>query len=130
MQVSDAIALVEKTGVDSLAIGIGTAHGFYPGKPEINFKRLSEVNEAISIPLVLHGGTGIPEEDVRRAIKGGINKVNVGTEIRYTYMSQAHKAISERGPATHTVEIMQDVRKAIKEVVKKWIRICLADGKV
>ena len=130
VQVSDAIALVEKTGVDSLAIGIGTAHGFYPGKPEINFKRLSEVNEAISIPLVLHGGTGIPEEDVRRAIKGGINKVNVGTEIRYTYMSLAHKAISERGPATHTVEIMQDVRKAIKEVVKKWIRICLADGKV
>lgn len=129
VQVPDAVELVKQTNVDALAVGIGTAHGFYEGKPEINFKRLAEVNEAVSIPLVLHGGTGIPEEDVRKAIKNGINKVNVGTQIRYTYMLNAYKQIDKLGPATHTIDIMKDVRKAIKEEVKKWILVCMADGK-
>ena len=87
INVEEAITLVKETGVDSLAVGIGTAHGFYEGKPEINFKRLAEVNAAVNIPLVLHGGTGIPEEDIRKAIKNGINKVNVGTIIHCTYMN-------------------------------------------
>lgn len=129
VQVDDAVELVESTGVDSLAIGIGTAHGFYEGKPEINFKRLAEVNEAIDIPLVLHGGTGIPEEDVKRAIKNGINKVNVGTQIRYTYMSSVYRLIGEKGPITHTIDIMHEAKNEIKEVAKSWIKICMADGK-
>ena len=66
---------------DSLAVGIGTAHGFYQGKPQIHFDRLDEVNRAIDTPLVLHGGTGIPEEDIRRAISLGIAKVNVASEL-------------------------------------------------
>lgn len=130
VQVKEAVRLVEETGVDSLAIGIGTAHGFYEGKPEINFKRLAEVNEAIAVPLVLHGGTGIPPEDIRKAIRNGINKVNVGTEVRYTYMRNAHARIGQMGPATHTVEIMNPVRQEVKEVVKRWIKVCMADGKV
>lgn len=129
VKVEDAVQLVRETGVDSLAIGIGTAHGFYQGKPEINFKRLEEVNQALDIPLVLHGGTGIPEEDVRRAIRGGINKVNVGTQIRCTYMDTARKVIEQRGYTTHTVEIMKEVKEAIKDVAKTWIRVCMADGK-
>lgn len=129
VKVDDAVELATRTGVDSLAIGIGTAHGFYEGKPEINFKRLAEVNEALDIPLVLHGGTGIPEEDVRRAIRNGINKVNVGTQIRCTYMDVAGKTIERMGYTTHTVEIMHEVKKAIKEVAKTWIKICMADGK-
>jgi fructose/tagatose bisphosphate aldolase len=64
--------------VDSLAVGIGTAHGFYEGKFEIRFDRLRELAAAVETPLVLHGGTGIPEEDVRRAIRDGIRKVNDG----------------------------------------------------
>lgn len=129
VQVPDAVRLVNETGVDTLAVGIGTAHGFYQGKPEINFKRLAEVNEALDIPLVLHGGTGIPEEDVRKAIRNGINKVNVGTQIRYTYMNEAQKAIVRKGPVTHTVDILMDVRPLIKEEVRKWILVCMADGK-
>lgn len=129
VQVDDAVKLVKETGVDSLAVGIGTAHGFYEGKPEINFKRLAEVNEAIDIPLVLHGGTGIPEEDVKRAIKNGINKVNIGTQIRYTYMSNAYRFIEEKGAATHTIDIMKEAKEEIKKVAKTWIKICMADGK-
>ena len=129
VNVDEAAELVEKTGVDSLAVGIGTAHGFYEGKPEINFKRLQEVNEAIDIPLVLHGGTGIPEEDVRRAIKSGINKVNIGTQIRFTYLSAVLREISLKGPATHTIEIMHEAKKAVAEEVKAWIRVCMAEGR-
>lgn len=129
VQVDDAVELVRQTRVDALAIGIGTAHGFYQGKPEINFKRLAEVNEALDIPLVLHGGTGIPEEDVRKAIRNGINKVNIGTQIRYTYMSSVASVVQKRGAVTHTIDIMQEVLPYIKKVASDWIRVCMADGK-
>ncbi len=129
INVQDAVDLVKATNVDSLAVGIGTAHGFYEGKPEINFKRLSEVNKAVDIPLVLHGGTGIPEEDVRRAIKEGINKVNVGTAIRYTYISNVREELIKHGPNIHTIELMQIVKEKIKAEAKIWIRVCMANGK-
>ncbi len=129
VKVSEAVKLVESTDVDILAVGIGTAHGFYEGKPEINFKRLQEVNEALSLPLVLHGGTGIPEEDVRRAIKCGINKVNVGTIIKYTYLSHVQSLLNQKGPAIHTIDLMLPVVEEIKEEVKRWIRVCMSNGK-
>lgn len=129
VQVDHAVELVNRTGTDSLAVGVGTAHGFYQGKPEINFKRLAEVNEAIPIPLVLHGGTGIPPEDIQRAIKNGICKVNVGTQIRYTYMDAVSRIVMEKGAVTHTIDIMQEARKPVREAAKNWIRVCMADGK-
>jgi len=129
VEVDEAITLVKETGVDALAVGIGTAHGFYEGKPEINFKRLEEVNRAIDIPLVLHGGTGIPEEDIRKAIKNGINKVNVGTIIHSTYMNSMKEELLKRGPNPYTLDVVKPVRSKVKEVVKKWIRACMADGK-
>lgn len=129
IKTEDAVALAEATGVDSLAVGIGTAHGFYEGKPEINFERLAQVNSAIGIPLVLHGGTGIPEEDVRKAIRNGINKVNVGTQIRYTYLKAAGEQIAKMGPGAHTTEIMRTVRQTVAQEAKKWIRACMAEGR-
>ncbi len=129
VQVADAKALVEATGIDSLAIGIGTAHGFYEGKPEINFTRLSEVNKAIDTPLVLHGGTGIPAEDVKKAIGLGINKINVGTIIHCTYMNSLRKELEKAEENPYTLDIMRAVRPKIKEVVKGWIRTCGANGK-
>jgi len=129
VNVDEAVRLVKETRVDSLAVGIGTAHGFYQGKPELNFKRLREVNEAIDIPLVLHGGTGLPVEDVRKAIELGINKVNVGTELRVAFLRAVQYALHEKGPATHPIDVFQDGKKAVKEVVKTWIRVCMAEGK-
>lgn len=129
VDVDEAVELVKATGVDSLAVGIGTAHGFYEGKPELNFKRLSEVNRAVDIPLVLHGGTGIPEEDVRRAIREGINKVNVGTGIRYVYLTSLQAELEKNGPNIHMADLMKKVKEKIKAEVKTWIRVCMADGK-
>jgi ketose-bisphosphate aldolase len=129
VEIEDAVALVEATDVDSLAVGIGTAHGFYEGKPEINFQRLGEVNRAVSIPLVLHGGTGIPEEDIKTAIKNGINKVNVGTIIHFTYMNSLRDELNRAGPHPYTLDIIKPVKDKIREVVKGWIRVCMANGK-
>lgn len=131
VQVDDAVELVKRTNVDSLAIGIGTAHGFYQGKPEINFQRLKEVNKALELPLVLHGGTGIPKEDVRRAIREGINKVNVGTQIRFTNVSTFHQLhlSPDYDPNMHSVDLAAPVVQAVKEVAKQWIRVCMSNKK-
>jgi len=129
VEVADAVALAEATGLDSLAVGVGTAHGFYEGKPEINFKRLAEVNEAVKIPLVLHGGTGISEEDIKKAIKNGINKVNVGTIIHCTYMNNMRKQLNLVGENPYTLDVVKPVIKEIKNVVMHWIKVCMADGK-
>jgi len=128
-RVDDCVRFVAESGVDSLAVGVGTAHGFYEGKPEIHFDRLAEINDAVSIPLVLHGGTGIPREDVRQAIRGGINKMNVGTIIHSTYMNAVRAELNARPVNPYTLDVMKPVRAAIREVVKEWIRTCMADGK-
>jgi ketose-bisphosphate aldolase len=128
-QADEAVRLVSESGVDSLAVGIGTAHGFYHGKPEIRFDRLAEINAAVKIPLVLHGGTGIPEEDVRRAIREGINKINVGTIVHCTYMNAVRAELIARGENAYTLDVMKPARSAVREVVKGWIKTCMADGK-
>jgi len=128
-RVEDCEQFVAESGVDSLAAGIGTAHGFYKGKPEIHFDLLEKINKAVKVPLVLHGGTGIPEEDVRRAIKGGINKMNVGTIIHCTYMNALRAELNARGENPYTLDVMKPVRAVIKNVVKGWIKVCMADGK-
>lgn len=127
--VDDVVRFVAETQVDLLAVGIGTAHGFYKGKPEIRFDRLREINDAVQVPLVLHGGTGIPESHIRRAIHAGICKVNVGTIIHCTYMNAVRAQLLRLGENAYTLDVMKPVREAIRDEVRKWIRICMADGK-
>lgn len=125
----DARVLVKETGVDALAVAFGSEHGFYTHKPELDFELLRQVRQVVPVPLVLHGGTGIPEEDVRRAIDNGIRKVNVGTHIRCTYIGAVKQAIEEMGTQTHTADIMAFAKDQVKTVVKQWIKTCRADGK-
>jgi ketose-bisphosphate aldolase len=129
VKVEDAVTIARETNVDSLAVGIGSAHGFYVGKPKLNFERLDEVNKAIDTRLVLHGGTGIPEEDIRKAIANGINKINIGTIIHCTYMNSLRKELNRVGENPYTLDVMKAIRNDIKEVVKMWIRMCMANGK-
>jgi ketose-bisphosphate aldolase len=129
VDVREAVTLVNETGVDSLAVGIGTAHGLYTARPEINFERLAQVNAAVSVPLVLHGGSGIPDEDIRQAIRCGINKINVGTIIHCTYMNGMRRELAERGENQYTLDVVKPVMAEIKEVVRGWIRVCMASGK-
>jgi ketose-bisphosphate aldolase len=77
----EAAAFVEATGISALAVAIGNAHGVYKGKPKINYPVLEEIARLVSIPLVLHGGSGIPDEDFKKIIKMGVSKINIFTEL-------------------------------------------------
>lgn len=125
----EAVRLVEEAEPDSLAIGIGNAHGFYVGKPELNFKKLQEANEAIKVPLVLHGGTGIPKEDIQRAIRGGISKVNVGTAVYCAYMNGVREKLMGDGENQFTLDVMRPAMERVKLVIKEWIHTCMVNGK-
>lgn len=95
----EAREFVEKTGVDSLAVAIGTAHGLYQGEPKLDLDRLSEIANVVSVPLVLHGASGVPDETVKQAITRGICKVNYATELRIAY-SEGVKEVLTQMPDT------------------------------
>lgn len=128
VQVADAVRLVEETGVDSLAVGIGTAHGFYKETPKISVERLKEVNQAVSVPLVMHGCTGIPAEIIRACIENGMAKVNVGTQLHATYLEELRKQLA-LSTTPNVSDVMNPIKAALKPVVQNWIRICKAENK-
>lgn len=76
---------ISKSGIDSLAPALGSVHGLYKGDPNLDFETMQKINEALPIPLVLHGGTGIPEADIKRAISCGISKININTELQIAW---------------------------------------------
>lgn len=112
---------IERTGLDTLAVSIGNQHGFYKGEPKLNFELLEVLAKEAKIPLVLHGGTGIPTEDIARAVKMGICKVNVGTDIRATYL----RTVSEYGKNWDGKNDIRGyinyLRNAIKEKAKYYM---------
>jgi fructose-bisphosphate aldolase class II len=93
VRTEDVIAFNQAVTVDALAVGIGNAHGIYKGLPNLDFERLSEVNDISTVPLVLHGGSGIPGDMIQKAISLGIRKINVATEIRLAYVKGLTKAV-------------------------------------
>lgn len=94
---SEAAEFVERTNVDSLAIGVGTSHGVYKGVPKVNVNRVAEIREVVDIPLVLHGTSGVPDEQVIACIKNGICKVNYATDLRIAF-TKGVKAYMEKDP--------------------------------
>lgn len=116
--VADVVALCEEANPDIVAIGIGTAHGFTPTTPKIHFDRLQEIAAAVSHPLVLHGGTGIADEDIQKAITMGIAKINIGTIVHTTYMKEAHVEISKDVSSAYPPFIMKDVIPRVQDIVK------------
>lgn len=86
VRVQDVIDFTAAVKVDALAVGIGNAHGLYKGRPNLDFQRLQEVRDVTDVPLVLHGGSGIPDDMIQTAIQIGIRKINVATEIRMAYV--------------------------------------------
>ena len=81
----DCIKLKENTNIDSIAPALGSVHGLYKGLPNLNFERMKLINKTLDIPLVLHGGTGIPENDIKTAIECGISKININTELQVAW---------------------------------------------
>jgi ketose-bisphosphate aldolase len=93
----DAELFVRETRVDALAVAIGNAHGFYKRPPRLDFARLAEIRSRVDVPLVLHGGSGIPPGDIRRAVDMGIAKVNIGAEARSAFMQGLRRSLADAG---------------------------------
>ena len=120
--VADVKALYETAGPDILAVGIGTAHGFTPTTPKIHFERLREIALAVPAPLVLHGGTGIPDADIQKAITLGIAKINIGTIVHTTYMKSMYDEISKDIASAYPPYIIKEVLTKITDVVYDRLR--------
>lgn len=112
---------VEETGIDALAVAIGTAHGFYKAAPKIRFDLLDEIRKCTDIPLVLHGGTGVPDEDFRRCVAMGMSKINVGTGLKKVYTDAVRQAICDLpGTEYDPRKIVGPGRHAImEEIIEK-----------
>ena len=119
----EARIFVEETGVDSLAIAVGTAHGVYRGEPKIDFDRIKAIMELVDVPLVLHGSSGVPEESLRRAISLGITKINIDTDVRATFAKGVKEFLLENPDEIDPRKILGPARKAMKEAIKKKIEI-------
>ncbi|AXD27555.1 tagatose-bisphosphate aldolase subunit KbaY [Salmonella enterica] len=120
----EARRFVELTGVDSLAVAIGTAHGLYTKTPQIDFQRLAEIREVVDIPLVLHGASDVPDEYVRRTIELGVCKVNVATELKIAFATAVKKWFTENPEGNDPRYYMRVGMDAMKEVVRSKITIC------
>lgn len=123
-----AAEFVEKTGVDSLAVNIGNVHGVWKGKPHIDFPRLKRINKLAKCYLVLHGGSGIPDAQIRRAVRYGIDKININSEMRIAYTEELRKALGdpEQYVPRNYLPLAQD---AVTRVVANKLSLFNAKGR-
>ena len=127
---NQAEEFVERTGIDALAVAVGTAHGNYPkGKlPKLDFERLSLLKERLNMPLVLHGGSGAGEENLKRAVECGINKVNVCTDAFQIAKDAVLQKVKE-APSTDYMNLCMTAEAAVKEFVKGYMRVLGSSGR-
>ena len=123
--VGEAKSYPEDTGVDALAIAIGTAHGAYKSKPKLDFERLRDIRDNVDKPLVLHGGSGLTDDDFKRAIANGISKINIFTDLCLA----GEKAIKEGIDSKLDYLKIREIKvNLIKEAVKTKIRLFGSEG--
>lgn len=115
---------VEKTGIDSLAIAIGTAHGLYKGEPKLDFDRLKEIRETVDVPLVLHGASDVPDELVKKAISLGICKVNIATDLKIPFSKALKQYFVENPKANDPRKYMTPAKEAMEKIVEHKIEVC------
>lgn len=132
---------VDDMGIDMLAVGIGTRHGLFKGKPIIRSDRVKELSEKLDMPLVMHGGTGVPDEDVRKAVEAGICKVNIDTQIRVAFYNMLRDVMAEKEkeyaeadakdtPRKYDIrKIIAPTRDAMTEAIAEKMRLFGSAGK-
>lgn len=122
-KLEDVIALVNSTHIDSVAPALGSVHGLYKGKPNLDFITMKKISDNVSIPLVLHGGTGIPDNLIQEAIKNGINKININTELQIAWANEVRKFLKENETVYDPRKVISSGEKAIKNVVKEKTKL-------
>jgi fructose-bisphosphate aldolase class II len=125
----EARIFVRETGVDALAPSIGTAHGRYRGKPELDFDRLAQIRKLTGVPLVLHGSSGVPGEDIRRAISLGVRKVNIDTDIREAFVAEVRRRLEADPSEIDPRRILGPAREKACQVIREKIRLFGSAGK-
>jgi fructose-bisphosphate aldolase class II len=126
----DAVTFVRATGVDSLAVAIGTYHGLYPKtlKPEIKLDLLKEIKDRVQIPLVLHGGSGNPDDEIAQSVRLGINKINISSDIKVAYHAKMREILADGG-LREPLKIQPPCIEAMKAVAGHKIDLFEATGK-
>ena len=125
----EAAEFVERTGVSSLAVAIGTAHGVYVGVPKLDVERLKEIRKVVSIPLVLHGASGLSDESVIECIKEGICKVNFATDLRAAYTEGVKEVLTDAPQTIDPKAYGKAGRAKVCELVKSRMKVCGCCGK-
>ena len=119
----EAIRFYEETGVDCLAIAVGTAHGMYKGEPKIHYDIIQKVADAIPVPVVLHGGSGVPDEAIRLSIQAGVGKINVNTENQVAMTNTIREVLASSSSIYDPRKYLVPARAAMQAVVQEKIRL-------
>ncbi len=125
----EAAEFVERTGIDSLAVAVGTAHGVYKGIPKLDLNRISRIRELVSVPLVLHGTSGVPDDTVRECISRGMCKVNYATDLRIAYTRGVREYL-EKDPKVYDPKKYSALgREYVKQYVMQKMMVCGSNGR-
>jgi len=119
----EAIRFYEETGVDALAIAVGTAHGMYKGEVKIRYDIIEEVAKAVPVPIVLHGGSGVPDEAIRLSIQAGVGKINVNTENQVACTDAIREVLAKDAKVYDPRKYLTPAKNAMVEVVRSKIRL-------
>ncbi|RUT43827.1 class II fructose-1,6-bisphosphate aldolase [Paenibacillus anaericanus] len=125
----DCRLFIERTGVLTLAPAIGTAHGIYKGEPNIDFDRIAKIAEIVDVPLVLHGGSGIPAEQVKKAVALGMSKMNVATELRIAFSNAIKDVFAANVEENDPRKYMVPAKEAVKRLAIEKMELCGCIGK-
>lgn len=126
----EATDFISKTDIDMLAPALGSVHGIYKGTPDIQFGVMGEISLKTKKPLVLHGGSGIPEETLKECIKSGVVKINFNTELQLAWHEDVLKFMLSNSSVYDPRKVISSGEKALKEVVRNYINVLGSKGKV
>jgi ketose-bisphosphate aldolase len=128
---NEAQQFMEETEVDALAVAVGTVHGLYKGEPTLDLARLGQIANKVSVPLALHGGSGLPDHLIKSAMQLGVAKLNVNTEISIQGVNAVRNFLAKKGNEnTRLEELMIEARNSMVGVVKKYIEFFGSAGKI
>jgi fructose-bisphosphate aldolase, class II len=126
----EAAEFVEKTGVDALAVAFGTSHGLYLKKPSLDLKRLEEISSRVDVPLVMHGGSGLSDDDFRKAVKAGISKINYYTGMAKYAADEIRKCFEDKNTQVFYHNLMMRSIKAVKEDVMRAVMLFGSNNRI
>ncbi len=128
--VGEATRFAQETDVNALAVAIGNAHGFYKKEPKLDLERLQAIRQQANVPIVLHGGTGIPVDQIQKAITLGIAKINIASKVRRAYMQSIHAALSDDPTTTEVRDIMHVGKEAMANEIKASMEMLGSIGRL